>query len=174
MPRRTGLYILHAYKTIHTRLTTAGLCSKLQRLDNEASLILKDFMTKEGINYQLVPPGIHCCNAAERVICTFKNHFIASLCSTDKSFPLHLWDHLVPQAELTLNMLRGSRPNPQVSALTQLKGHFDFNQTPIVPQGIRVLAHVKSVNRTTWSPHAEDGWYIGLAIDPYRCYHIRE
>jgi hypothetical protein len=90
MPRCTGLCILHAYKTIHTRLTTAGLCPKLQRLDNEASLILKDFMTKEGIDYQLVPPGVHCCNAAERAICTFNNHFIAGLCSTDKNFPLHL------------------------------------------------------------------------------------
>jgi hypothetical protein len=59
MPRRTGLCILHAYKTIHTRLTTAGLHPKLQRLDNEASLILEDFMTKEGIDYQLVPPGVH-------------------------------------------------------------------------------------------------------------------
>jgi len=172
IPRRTGLCILHAYKTIHTRLTTAGLRPKLQRLDNEASVILKDFMTKEGIDFQLVPPGVHRRNAAERAIRTFKNHFIAGLCSTDKNFPLHLWDHLVPQAELTLNMLRGSRLNPKVSALTQLKGHFDFNRTPIVPPGIRVLAHVKSANRTTWSPHAEDGWYIGPAMDSYRCYRI--
>jgi hypothetical protein len=84
-------------------------------------------MTKEGIDFQLVPPGVHRCNGAERAIHTFKNHFIAGLCSTDKNFPLHLWVHLVPQAELTLNMLRGSRLNPKVSVLTQLNGHFDFN-----------------------------------------------
>ena len=172
MPNRTGSCILHAYRTIHTRLTAAGLRPKLQRLDNEASLMLKEYMTEEGIDYQLVPPGVHRRNAAERAIRTFKNHFIAGLCSTDKNFPLHLWDHLVPQAELTLNMLRGSRLNPKVSALTQLNGHFDFNRTPIVPPGIRVLAHVKSANRTTWSPHAEDGWYIGPAMESYRCYRI--
>jgi hypothetical protein len=129
-------------------------------------------MTKEGIDYQLVPPGVHCHIAAERAIRTFKNHFIAGLCSADKNFPLHLWDHLVPQAELTLNMLQGSRLNPKVSALTQLNGHFDFNQTSIVPPDIRVLAHVKSVNQTTWSPHAEDGWCIGPTMDSYRCYRI--
>ena len=129
-------------------------------------------MTSEGIDYQLVPPGVHRRNAAERAIRTFKNHFIAGLCSTDKNFPLHLWDQLVPQAELTLNMLRGSRLNPKVSALTQLNGHFDFNRTPIAPPGIRVLAHVKPAKRTTWSPHAEDGWYIGPAMESYRCYRI--
>ena len=62
----------------------------------------------------------------------------------------------MPQAELTLNMLRGTRLNPKVSALTQLNGHFDFNRTPIVPPGIQVLAHVKSANRTIWS-HQIDG-----------------
>jgi hypothetical protein len=93
-------------------------------------------MTKEGLNSQLVPPGVHHCNAAECVICTFKNHCIAGLCSTDKNFPLHLWDYLAPLAKLTLNIIRGSRLNPKVSGLAQLNGHFNFNQTPIVPPGI--------------------------------------
>ena len=172
MPRRTGLCILHAYKVVHARLVAAGLRPKLQRLDNEASAILKDFMAEEGIDYQLVPPGSHRRNAAERAIRTFKNHFIAGLASVDKDFPLHLWDQLVPQAEATLNMLRGSRINPKLSAYAQLNGHFDFNRTPMAPPGIRVLAHVKPAQRTTWSPHAEDGWYIGPAMDSYRCYNI--
>jgi hypothetical protein len=125
-------------------------------------------MTEEGTDYQLVPLGVHRRDAAERAICTFKNHFIAGLCSTDKNFPLHLWDHLVPQAKLTLNMLRGSRLNPKASALTQLNDYFDINCTPIVPPGIRVLTHVKSANWTTWSPHAEDGWYIGSTMNSYQ------
>jgi hypothetical protein len=49
----------------------------LQQLDSEASLILKGYMTREGIDYQLVPLGVHCHNAAKHAICTFKNHFIA-------------------------------------------------------------------------------------------------
>jgi hypothetical protein len=58
----------------------------------------KEYMTNEGVDFQLVPPHIHYRNAAERAIHTFKNHFIAGLCSTNKDFPLHLWDRLLPQA----------------------------------------------------------------------------
>ncbi|KAI2497587.1 hypothetical protein MHU86_16893 [Fragilaria crotonensis] len=94
---------------------------------------------------------------------TFKNHFISGLCSVDKNFPLHLWDKLLPQAELTLNLLRGSRINPSLSAHAQLHGAVDFNRTPIAPPGIRVLVHVKPAERTTWSPHGADGWYTGPA-----------
>jgi hypothetical protein len=47
-----------------------------------------------------VPPHLHRKNAAERVIRTFKNHFVAGLCSVDKQFPMHLWCELLPQATL--------------------------------------------------------------------------
>jgi hypothetical protein len=30
---------------------------------------------------------------------------IASLSSTDKEYPLHLWDKLIPQGNITLNLL---------------------------------------------------------------------
>jgi len=69
-------------------------------------------MVAEAIDFQLVPPHVHHHNATKHAICTFKNHFIAGLCSTDKNFPLHLWDCLLPQAELTLNLLHGSHLNP--------------------------------------------------------------
>ena len=126
----------------------------------------------DDIDFQLVPPGIHRRNAAERAIRTFKNHFIAGLCSVDKHSPLHLWDRLLPQAVLTLNLLRGSRLNPRLSAWAQLHGTFDFNRTPIAPPGIRVLVHEKPPTRTTWSPHAADGWYTGPALDSYRCFTV--
>jgi len=82
--------ILQAYKVGHAWLCATRLCPKLQCLDNEASHTLQDHLTAEGIDYQLVLPHLHCCNAAERAICTFKNHFITGLCSTDKDFPTHL------------------------------------------------------------------------------------
>jgi hypothetical protein len=89
----------------------------------------------------------------------------------DKDFPLHLWDRLIPQAKLTLNLLGGSRLNPKLSALAQLHGTFDYNRTPLAPPGIRVLVHEKLDDRTTWSPHATaDGWYIGPALESYRCF----
>ena len=78
---RTANAILGAYKMLHMQLCNAGLCPQLQCLDNECSEPLKQFMTSQNIDFQLVPPSIHCCNATECAIRTFKNHFIAGLCS---------------------------------------------------------------------------------------------
>jgi hypothetical protein len=112
MKNRQGPTIVEAYAILHKRLFTTGLKPRLQGLDNECSKLLKEFMHANDVNFQLVPPGIHRRNAAERAIRTFKNHFIAGLCSVDKNFPIHLWDQLLPQAEITLNLLPGSRINP--------------------------------------------------------------
>eukprot|EP00978_Attheya_sp_CCMP212_P006676 scaffold15489_cov53-Attheya_sp.AAC.4 len=111
-------------------LSQNSLQPKLQRLDNEASAILQQFMTEQDIDFQLAPPHLHRRNAAERSIRTFKNHFIAGLCSTNPSFPLHfLWDHLVPQALISLNLMQGPCLNPKLSAQAQIHGAFDFNRT---------------------------------------------
>jgi hypothetical protein len=172
LPNRRAASILAAYKTLHARLCAAGFRPKLQRLDNECSNLLKAFMTDEKVDYQLVPPNVHRRNAAERAIRTFKDHFIAGLCSLDPDFPLHLWDRLVPQAVITLNLLRASRFHPQLSAWAALNGNFDFNRTPLAPPGLRVLVHEKPAQRDSWSPHGVDGWYTGPALNSYRCYTV--
>jgi hypothetical protein len=141
-------------------------------LDNECSAALKSFLRASDINFQLVPPGLYRRNAAEHAIRTFKNHLIAGLCSVDKNFPFHLWDKLLPQAELTLNLVCGSRLNPKLSAHAQLNGAFDLNCIPLVPLGIRVLVHTKPTDCTTWLPHGADGWYVGPALESYRCYAV--
>jgi hypothetical protein len=64
-----------AYDSIHQELTVKGFKPKLQTLDNEASIALKNFFTVNNIAYQLVPPHCHRRNAAERAIRTFKEHF---------------------------------------------------------------------------------------------------
>jgi hypothetical protein len=65
---RTAKCILAAYQTVHQRLCNTGLKPKLKRLDNECSTILKTFLTDNEIDFQLVPPGVHSRNAAERAI----------------------------------------------------------------------------------------------------------
>ncbi|CAJ1934140.1 unnamed protein product [Cylindrotheca closterium] len=171
-PNRQAATILKAYQRLHQRLCLAGLKPQLQRLDNECSTILKNFLHASEIDFQLVPPGMHRRNSAERAIRTFQNHFIAGLCSTDKDFPIHLWDQILPQAEITLNLMRASRLNPKLSAYAQICGQFDYNRTPMGPPGCRVLAHEKPATRQTWAPHGLDGWYVGPAMDSYRCYRI--
>jgi hypothetical protein len=135
-------------------------------------LALKNYLTKQGITYQLAPPHIHLRNNAERAIKTFKNHFIAGLCSVDPNFPLKLWDKLLPQATITLNLLRKSQINPRMSAYAQLNGHFDFNSTPLAPSGTRIIAHEKPDQRASWDPHGLDGYYLGPALEHYRCYQV--
>jgi hypothetical protein len=167
---RQGATILAAYRKIHNVLKQHGCKPQLQRLDNEASTILKQFLHENEVEYQLVPPGIHRRNAAERAIRTWKNHFIAGLTSTDNNFPLHLWDKLIEQSVITLNLLRQSRLNPKLSAYSQLFGAFDFNKTPLAPPGTRVITHVKADARNSWATHGDPGWYIGPAMEHYRCY----
>jgi len=79
-------------------------------------------MTDEDVDYQLTLAGLHRRNWAERAIQTFKNQFIAGLSSTHPDFPLNLWDQLLPQAILTLNLMRPYRINPKLSAYSQVHG----------------------------------------------------
>jgi hypothetical protein len=170
---RTAGELKRAYSTFVKLLTSRGLHPKLQILDNEASKLLVDYISGQGIDYQLAPPHVHRRNAAERAISTYKDHFIAGLCSTDKNYPLDLWDKLIPQSVITLNLLRRSRINPQLSAYAQVFGAFDFNKTPLAPPGTRVLVHEKPIVRQSWDPRAIDAWYIGPAMKHYRCYQQR-
>jgi hypothetical protein len=128
MKNRGDKEMARAFDFLIQSLILHGLKPLLQRLDNEVSLALRNYLTKQGINYQLAPPHISRRNNTERAIHTFKNHFIDGLCSVDPNFPLKLWDTLFPQATITLNLLRKSRINPRMSAYAQLDGHFDKNQ----------------------------------------------
>mgnify|MGYP002176238706 CR=1 FL=1 len=157
MKNKTATEILAAYKRAHSIFVQAGLWPILQRLDNECSIILKDFLRAEDVDFQLVPPHVHRRNAAKRAIRTFKNHFIAGLCSTDKNFPMHLWCRLIPQCTLTLNLHRQSRINPRLLAYAQLNGAFDYNKTPLGPPGTKVLIHETPNRRTPWAVHGVDG-----------------
>ena len=170
MKSRHEQEMIRAYAKMHDYLTERGLKPVLQKLDNEAPKGLKKYMAQHNVTYQLVPPHVHRRNAAERAIGTFKDHFIAGLSTTDKRFPMHLWCQLIPQATITLNLLRASRLNPRLSANEQLNGTFDFNRTPLAPPGTKVIVHVKPLVRQTWAPHGLDGWYIGPAMEHYRCF----
>ena len=68
MKSKSTASILTAYKSAYATLIAAGLKPRLQRLDNEASTALKEFLHESDIDFQLAPPGIHRRNAAERAI----------------------------------------------------------------------------------------------------------
>lgn len=138
-------------------------------MDNECSQNLKRAIHKEDSTLQLVPPHVHRVNASERGIQTYKNHLKAGLASVDPDFPVKEWDRIIPQSEITLNLLRASRANPNLSAYAYLHGQFDFQKTPLAPPGTRVVAHLTPDNRSTWEPNGEEGWTIGPSTEHYRC-----
>jgi hypothetical protein len=169
---RTAPELLKAFQFMEQELMARGLKPKLMKLDNEASKLLKEYLYKQDITFQLVPPYSHRRNSAERAIRSFKDHLIAGLCSTDKSFPMHLWDRILPQAVITLKMLRTSRINPKLAAATHLFGQYDFNRAPMAPPGTRIIAHETPGRRRTWAPHGQYGCYIGPALEHYIYYTV--
>jgi hypothetical protein len=85
---------------------------------------------------------------------------------------MHLWDNILPQAVIKLNMLRISRIHVNLSAAPQIFGQYDFNRAPMAPPGTIIIAHETPGRRRTWAPHGQDGWYIGPALEHYRCYAV--
>jgi hypothetical protein len=124
------------------------------------------------MKYQLVPPHCHRTSAAERAIRTFKEHFKSGLATVDPEFPIHLWDRILPQAEITLNLLRASRLHPQLFTAAHYHGLIDYNKTAFGPPGCKIIAHEKPSQICTCAAHGQPGWSRGPAMQDYRCQNI--
>ena len=96
------------------------------------------------------PPCTHRRNASERDIRTCYNHFVLGISGTDKVLPIYLWDKLLDQAQITLNMIRTSRLNPKISAHEIMEGNFDFNKTPSTPPNTKFIVHENPNRMPTW------------------------
>ena len=127
-------------------------------------------LKQQDISLQLVPPYDHRTNPAEKAIDTFKSHFLSGLASLPPSFPMHLWDRSIVHAIITLNLLCPSKLNPKLSAYAQLFGTFDFNKIPLAPPGCRTIAYDTPTHQATWNLKGTDTWYIGPAMEHYRCH----
>ncbi|KAL7488449.1 hypothetical protein ACHAW6_014039 [Cyclotella cf. meneghiniana] len=67
------------------------------------------------LTLKLFPPGCHQCNAAKFAIRNFKSHFLSVLAGMAPSFPPSLWNCLLPQTEITFNLLQQSNATPTAS-----------------------------------------------------------
>ena len=172
LKNRESLSIVNAWEIINKKFENAAVTPETYVIDNEASLDLTQAMNAKNIKFQLVPPHNHRANQAERAIQTYKNHFVAILASVDPDFPLAQWDLLLQQTNITINLLRSARCNPKLSAYAYLFGNFNFQATPLAPPGTRVIAFKTPQTRTSWAPHGEEGWYVGPALNHYRCVTI--
>jgi hypothetical protein len=131
-------------------------------------LIIESWKTK----FQRDPQDMHWRNKAKRKIRHFKNHFLSILVGVDATFPPYLWGLLLPQAKLTVNLLRQSTINPKISAWEYFNGPFDFNKKPLSPVGYKVLIHAKPATCKLWDYRAKQGFYVGPALNHCRCYKL--
>jgi hypothetical protein len=162
--------VTHGFDTCYKAFTKNGFRAKNIRLDNEILNEFKQHLHKEKLTYQLASPGDHRVNPAEQAFQTYKNHFIAMLSGTDPSFPVNRWDLFVPQANMTLNLLRESQIQPQLSTYAQIYGQYDYNKTPLAPAGCKILIHDRANERPSWADHGTNGYYIRPALQHYRSY----
>ena len=177
MTSRKDAEMIRAYDTLITRLQRAGSAPTKHVLDNEISENMKAHIRDTcKMQIELVPPGCHRRNAAEVAIRNFKAHFLSVLAGVADDFPMSLWDRLLPQTEITLNLIRQSNATPTVSAYAHLCGPFDYNKMPMAPMGCNVQVHEKADSRGTWAYHTVDGWYINTSPEHYRTHtcHIKE
>ena len=93
----------------------------------------------EKMDFKINAPGDHCLNFSKRSLQTFKNHFVLVLHGCDPELPANQWDRLVPQAVMTLNMVRLSQINPKLSAYTQIHVIYKYAKTPLEPPGCKVI-----------------------------------
>ncbi len=159
MKNRSEGVMIKAYQSLWNRLTISGTVKpKTHILDNEASAEFEREIQKN-CTIQLVPPDNHRRNLAGRAIQTFKNHFKSVIAGVDDSFPMRLWDRLLPQTILTLNLLRQSNAAPAISAWQYVHGNIDYNKMPFAPMGCVVQLYQNCERRTSWGTNAIDGWY---------------
>ena len=161
--------IFTAYKANFEMLEAKGYKPKVNVMDNQATEYIKKFLTKKGCQLQLVEPHNHRVNGAERAIQTFKDAFIAALATTNKDFPLQLWDKLAPQVQNTLNLLRTLRKKPEILAYEALYGPYDWNWYPLAPPGCKAIIYEAPAVRGSWASRGTNAWYLGPSKDHNRC-----
>ncbi len=98
--------MIRAYNALLLRLKRASIFPKKHVLDNEVSENMKNHIRDMcKLDMKLVPPGCHRCNAAKVAIRNFKAHFLSILAGVADDFPPNLWDQLLPQTEITINLI---------------------------------------------------------------------
>eukprot|EP00956_Cyclotella_meneghiniana_P014140 scaffold21040_cov41-Cyclotella_meneghiniana.AAC.5 len=161
--------IIAAFDEVFQDLKKKGFKPSFNVTNNQAAKPIKAYLDKEQSQWQFVEPNNHRVNAAERAIQTYKNHFISGLCTTDRDWPLQLWDTLTEQALITLKILRTSRVDPTKSAYHQLHGHkYDWNAHPSAPPGTKAVGYESPATRASWGSRGLDAWYCGPSLDHYR------
>jgi hypothetical protein len=174
MANRSKKEYLRVYESTYEFYKSRGHKPTAQRLDNETSSDLENFLCMERVEVQYAPPGIHQQNPSERAICYVKNALIAMCATTDPAFPAeNLFEDAIPQAEIVINILRPWHTDRTRNAWTGMhnkKPSYDHMAHPLSIYGMKVVVHDKPDARVSWAPHGTDGFYVAPAMQHYLCW----
>jgi hypothetical protein len=106
MKNRKNAEMIRAYNALLLQLKRAGIVPKKHALDNEGSESMTNHICNMcKLDMEVVPHDCHRRNAAKVAICNFKAHFLSALAGVANDFPPNLWDQLLPQTEITINLI---------------------------------------------------------------------
>ena len=109
-------------------------------------------------------PNTHLSNAVEQVIHTFKYHLISIISGVAPDFPRNLWYILIPDTEVTLNLLCQTTLEPSISAWAYFHGTFNYGATLIGSLGCNIIVHKNMGTRNSWDFCGTAGWNLGVAL----------
>ena len=69
-------------------------------------------------------------------------------------------------------MLQSTNFHPSISVYIALHDEFNYDSTPILPPGLKLIIHEKPSHRRLWDPRGVDGWYLRPAKNHYRCHCV--
>ena len=87
-------------------------------------------------------------------------------------FPNFFGAQLLPQTELTLNLLHQSKISPSMSDWEHYHGTFNYNATPINPMGCPVITHNKPNTCKSWDFYGCKGFNVVPALNHCCCFHL--
>jgi hypothetical protein len=106
MKNCTDAEMIRAYNTLLLQLKRASITPKKHVLDNEIFDNMKNHIRDTcKLDMELMPPGCHRWNAAKVAIHNLKAHFLSALAGVANNFPPNLWDWLLPQTKITINLI---------------------------------------------------------------------
>jgi hypothetical protein len=174
MRNRSAAEYIAAHKRAHEFFLSRGIRIEFSRTDNESSKELETWCAAQSppVIVQKVPPNVHRGNRSEKEVGTVKNHLIAMINTAHPDYPLCAWEHIIPQAEIGLNLLRQSGISYFMSAYQQLHGAYDFVKHPMAPAGTKVIVFDPKGTRGTWANKGTNAFYVGPALQHVGCYTV--
>jgi hypothetical protein len=163
--------MIQAHTALLLQMKRAGIVPKKHFLNNEVSEKMKNHICNMcQFGMELVPPGCHQRNAAKVAIRNFKAHFLIVLANVANAFPPNLWDLLLSQTKITINLIRQSNATPNIVAYVHCSRPFDYNKMPLALMGCEAQVHEKTDKCATWAYHLVNEWYL-FTLQEHNCTH---